>query len=133
MKILGTHHIGLRTPNFESLKAFYTETLGLPIVGAFAGRPIVFVQAGPTTIEIIGGDDPTGAEPKAGWVHFAFEVADVDATVAELAERGITCHIGPLNFPDPAEVRIAFFRDPDGNVLELVQPLAQRYPVNGLR
>jgi glyoxylase I family protein len=136
MQILGTHHVGLSTANLARLRAFYVETLGLPIVGAFAGHDIVFVQAGSTVIELIGEADPPDAVPtqaagfdRRGWQHLAWEVDDVDAAYAELSARGITFSLPPEDFPPEAPVlRIAFFADPDGNLIELVQPRGARYP-----
>ena len=49
--------------------------------------------------------------------HFAIQVADLDATVAELRERGI-------DVPDPKPVaanRQTFVTDPAGNLVELHQ------------
>ena len=127
MRIVGTHHVGLVTSNFERLRAFYVETLGLAQVGQFAGRNIIFLDAGSITIELIERD--AAATAAGAWDHFAFVVADTDATYAELAALGIPFHILPKNFPeDDPKVRIAFFKDPDGNILELVQPLGDRYP-----
>ena len=128
MKITGTHHVALCTPNFEQLCRFYIETLGLRQVGAFSGHNIIFVDAGSTTIEIIERNEPM-TQARQGWVHFAFEVADIDATFIELSAKGIVFHIPPKLFPETSPaVRLAFFKDPDGNELELVQPLASRYP-----
>jgi catechol 2,3-dioxygenase-like lactoylglutathione lyase family enzyme len=130
MKITATHHVAFTTPNFEKLRDFYVNTLGLKQVGKFDGRNIIFVDAGSTTIEIIERSEPLAADKqRIGWVHFAFEVADIDAAYAELTAKGIAFHIEPKLFPEtnPA-VKLAFFKDPDGNELELVQPLASRYP-----
>ena len=55
-------------------------------------------------------------------------VDDIDATAAELTAKGVVFHIPPFNFPDNHAVRIGFFKDPDGNPIELVQPLKGRYP-----
>jgi len=56
-------------------------------------------------------------------------VSDADAAYAELSARGVPFHVPPKDFPEEApSVRIAFFKDPDGNELELVQPLDARYP-----
>lgn len=129
MRIAHTHHVALLTANFERIRAFYVEILGLPVRGAFPGHNIVFVEAGSTTIEIVEESRAPGVPATGGWHHLAFEVPDVDAAVAELAAHGIQCHVQPTNFPEQApSLRIAFFRDPDGNVLELVQPLGGRYP-----
>ena len=130
MRILGTHHLALTTGQFERLRRFYVETLGLPVVGGFPGHKIVFVAAGSTTIELIGEDGPDvgNRARRAGWHHLAWEVEDVDAAFAELAARGVSVHSPPESFPPEAPtMRIAFLRDPDGNLLELIQPLGARY------
>ena len=129
MRILSTHHVGLSTPDLARLRAFYVETLGLPVVGEFEGHDIVFVQAGSTMIELIGEADlPDGVPVQArdfgrrGWQHLAWEVADVDAACAELSARGVRCTVPPEDFPPEAPaLRTAFFADPDGNLIELVQ------------
>ncbi len=129
MKIVGTHHVALVTPNFDRLREFYVKQLGLPTIGAFRGHRIMFIDTGSTTIELIEQNKAT-AGPAGGWAHFAFEVNDVDATYNELRSQGIPFHVVPKDFPaeDPV-VRIAFFKDPDGNEIELVQPLGSRYPL----
>jgi lactoylglutathione lyase len=128
LKIRDTHHVALYSTNYAALRAFYTEVLGLEEVGRFPNRNIVFLQVGGTTIELVEQSESEAAG-KLGWAHFAFEVEDCDAACAELKARGISFHVEPKDFPPEApSVRIAFFRDPDGNELELVQPLEGRYP-----
>src|SRR5687768_15176558 len=107
MRILGTHHLALTTGRFELLRRFYVEQLGLPMVGGFPGHEIVFIQAGSTTIELIGEDDSPmpGADDRArrlGWHHLAWEVEDVDAACAELASLGVEVHSPPESFPPEA-------------------------------
>jgi len=129
MRILSTHHVALTTRDFERLRAFYAQTLGLPLVGAFAGYNIVFLAAGSTTIELIEEEGPADGADRAGWNHLALEVEDVDAAYAELAAHGVPFTVLPEDFPPEAPaLRIAFFTDPDGNLVELVQPLGERYP-----
>jgi len=130
MEIIGPHHIALLTTNFDELRAFYVETLGFPVVGAYSDRRIMFIGVGNIAIELIENEQ-AGSRGTGGWGHVAFEVADVDATYAELVDQGVPFHILPKDFPEGAAVaRIAFFRDPDGNELQLVQPLGpDRYPV----
>ena len=94
MDILGTHHVAITTPNFEKLCTFYTETLGLKKVGSFTGKNIIFVNAGPMTIEIVERDELV-APARIGWAHFAFEVKDIAATYNELTAKGIAFHIEP--------------------------------------
>jgi glyoxylase I family protein len=127
----GAHHVALYTADFPRLYAFYTEVLGLAEVGRFEGYEIAFLQAGEAAIELCGRehvDEPRGQ----GWNHLAFEVADLNAAMAALAARGVGFLSGPTEFPPAAaRARIAFLRDPDGNLLELYQPLGARYPKTG--
>ena len=117
MPIMQCHHIAVRTPDFVRAKAFYTETLGFPIVGNIPGKDIVFINIGGTTIELMQGPAPAKWErPGAGFMHLAFEVEDVDATYASLVTKGVEFFVQPTNVGD---IRLAFFRDPDGNELEL--------------
>lgn len=110
-----SHHIALRTPDFARARTFYTETLGLKIVGEIPGRDIVFIDIGGTTIELMAAPDQQPGEIGA-FSHLAFQVDDVDAAYQELAARGIPFSVEPR---DAGSLRIAFFQDPDGNTLEL--------------
>ncbi len=128
LAIVATHHIALTTRNFDCLRDFYTQRLGLAVVGGFPGEDIVFIEAGTTTIELIGEESPEGTIGP-GWDHLAWEVEDLDEAFRELTARGVVFHVPPEGYPPAApSMRIAFFRDPDGNLLELVQPLGERYP-----
>lgn len=128
MQIKGTHHIALKTANFAAMRTFYTEVLGLPYVGGFPGRNIIFLDLGDTSIELIE-DQNAWSAPVQGWHHLALEVVDTDAAYAELLAQHVAFHILPKNFPeDKPVVRLAFFKDPDGNELELFQPIGSRYP-----
>jgi len=119
MKITATHHVGLFTPNPSEMEAFYTQTLGLPVVKRWADADIIFLAAGDTLIELIGRAERELDDSRpAGFDHFAFHVADVDAAYAELEAAGVRMQSAPRDFEN---VRVAFFYDPDGNLLELVQ------------
>ena len=131
MRVTGTHHVALFTDDLERLRAFYVDTLGLPQVGAFPGGRIIFLEAGSTSIELITRDNWAGTDT-GSWQHLAFEVESTDDAYAELSEKGIAFHVLPKNVPEDApQARIAFFRDPDGNNLELYQPIGSRYPQGG--
>lgn len=124
----GAHHVALYTTNFARLYDFYAQTLGLVEVGRFPGYEVVFLRVGATTIELTGRE-PT-VEPRGqGWNHLALEVADLERAVAALTARGVRFEGGPEGFPPEApQARSAFFRDPDGNLLELYEPLGGRFP-----
>ena len=116
MAILRSHHIALKSPSYGQMRAFYTDTLGFRIVGQIPGKEIVFIDIGGTTIELSAAPQSSQKRPLCGFVHLAFEVDDVDKTYAELLERGVEFFVEPKSVGD---IRLAFFRDPDGNELEL--------------
>ena len=125
MNIRSVHHVGLVTDLFERMQDFYVELLGFPVVGGFPEHQIVFLQAGSTCIELLG-EDARPATPsqraQGGWSHLALEVDDVDTAFTELVRRGVEIHSYPEEFPPEApEFRIAFLRDPAGNLLELIE------------
>lgn len=116
MAILRSHHIALKAADYSRSKDFYTQVLGFPVVGQIPGSDVVFIDIGGTTIELMPGPKDDGPRPSRGFVHLAFEVDDVDATYADLSRKGVEFFIEPKNAGD---IRLAFFRDPDGNELEL--------------
>jgi catechol 2,3-dioxygenase-like lactoylglutathione lyase family enzyme len=123
MKLLGTHHIALHTPNFEVMKKFYTESLEFPIVHGWPTANIVFISLGTTLLELAGRDQSTAnTKPTGGFVHIALHVENVDEAVAELSAKGIAIHTQPRDFQD---IRLAFIQDPDGNMVELVHSLTR--------
>ncbi len=129
MKITAPHHVALLTSNFDKLRTFYVDLLGFPVIGAYSDRRIIFIGVGTVAIELIERAGVTN-DKSGGWGHFAFEVEDVDATYEALVLLGVPFHVVPNDIPEGAPVnRVAFFRDPDGNELQLVQPLGPgRYP-----
>ena len=84
MKLSAVHHVAIVTANFATMKQFYTEVLGLEVVGKFTGRDIIFLKTGPITIELVSRETHV-AGTSGGWDHFAFEVDDIDATAAARA------------------------------------------------
>jgi catechol 2,3-dioxygenase-like lactoylglutathione lyase family enzyme len=90
MKLIGTHHISLHTPNFDALKQFYTESLGFPVVHAWPEANIIFISLGSTTLELAGRAQATADnKPTGGFHHIALHVENVDDAVAELVAKGI--------------------------------------------
>jgi glyoxylase I family protein len=119
MQLKATHHVAILTRNFEAMERFYTETLGFPVTRRWDDVSIIFIGIGSTTIELIGSDNAPAPNSEPGAInHLALHVEDVDAAHAELVAKGVKIRSAPNNFKD---VRICFFFDPDGNVLELVE------------
>ena len=93
------HHIALTVNSLvESIK-FYEETFGFNIIKEFEKKEIsakaVFMQLGDVSIELFefpdtkqSCDDLTDLKT-IGIRHFAFEVNDINRTVANLREQGL--------------------------------------------
>jgi catechol 2,3-dioxygenase-like lactoylglutathione lyase family enzyme len=102
---------------------FYTRFLAAELVGDATddGAVLDVVTA---TIELVRAGDPAessweGDDLQRGFRHIGFKVADVDALVAPLKAAGVPFHLDPLEAE--GGVRITFFFDPDGTLLELVE------------
>ena len=100
--------------DLERAKGFYAEQLGLPVLEEqpFAIR---FGAGKGTQLSVRRG------QPNVGQTVGHFEVADIDAIVAELTGRGVTFeeYETPKTVDFIAQVgpaRGAWFKDPDGNV-----------------
>jgi len=102
---------------------FYTTFLAAELVGEPTdARAVLDVVT--ATIELVLVDDPTvstweGDDLQRGFRHIGFKVADVDALVAPLKAADVPFHLDPLEAE--GGVRITFFSDPDGTLLELVE------------
>ena len=108
------------TKNFRRAKAFYATKLQLRLV-AKDDFALVF-KSGGTTIRVVKVPD---FKP-AGYTILGWRVADVPRRVTALGKRGIVFERYPWMQQDalgiwtaPGGARIAWFKDPDGNVLSL--------------
>lgn len=77
------------------------------------------------TLEIFSYDVLKEAVPseinRPGIAHLAFEVDDVEATLAEIIRAGGSCvgEVAHAAYPDGLEAVFAYARDPEGNIIEL--------------
>lgn len=93
------HHVAIVVRDIESALAMYRDTLGMPLELVLPiesdGVTIAFLAIGETKIELVQPTDPsTGVarflENKGeGFHHVCVETADVDATLSDLAARGV--------------------------------------------
>jgi catechol 2,3-dioxygenase-like lactoylglutathione lyase family enzyme len=111
---LAIHHVSINVSDVDAALRFYVDVLGLtprtdrPNFG-FGGA---WLDAGGQQVHLIEAPVPASQGQ-----HFAVLVADLDATVAELRERG-------LDVSDPKPVATSlqtFVTDPSGNLVELHQ------------
>ena len=111
---------GFSVDDAAAAKAFYGQTLGLDVSEA----------NGILTLHLAGGRD-TVVYPKpdhvpATYTVLNFPVADIEAAVDWLEARGVAIEHYP--FTDPRGINrrggplIAWFTDPAGNVLSVLEP-----------
>ena len=95
---------------------FYRDTLGVPFI-AQPGPNLAFFDCGGVRLMLSSGSGTAGA----GCTLY-FKVADIDRRCSELQERGVTFDGPPQVIHSAAgyELRMAFFRDPAGNLLALM-------------
>ncbi len=137
-------HTALVTADIDRLSAFYARVTGAPVhrrgsfgpdakfdvVGGFENGRFhgAWLRTANAELEFWQYLEPeTTPAPRRlmsdpGWNHLCFETDDLAADMARLTAEGAEFH-GPA--ADFGGARVAYARDPDGNVFELLQPAAQ--------
>lgn len=113
--------VGVRDP--DRAKSFYRNTLGLPLVSDELPFALVFdVQGTMLRVTVVPEVLP------ASYTVLGWQVSDVVAAVKSLQQAGVSFQRYPGVIQDalgiwtsPSGARIAWFKDPDGNVLSLTQ------------
>ena len=85
-------HIAIFTADPEKTANFYVDVFGLEMAGP-AGRGGFYLSDGEINLAIlkardVNADNPAGFQTPAGVDHFGFQVEDLEATQARLAEYG---------------------------------------------
>lgn len=121
MSILTTAEIGafVCTRDRTSAKAFYGETLGLTL--KYEDDYAIVFDAGGTTLRI----SPVKELTPQPFTVLGWKVPDVAAAVKELTAKGIVferygfLEQDELGIWTAGDAHIAWFKDPDGNLLSL--------------
>ena len=121
------HHVALICSDYARSKAFYSETLGFRIIREVyraerdSWKLDLEVSPG-VSLELFSfpSPPPRPSRPEAqGLRHLAFAVPDVDAVIATLDARGVTCE--PVRVDEFTGRRFTFFADPDDLPIELYE------------
>jgi catechol 2,3-dioxygenase-like lactoylglutathione lyase family enzyme len=113
--------VRLLVRDFDACLAFYGEVLGLTVrlqvKGVYAE-----LEAGGAVVSIyrrdLMQDRVPNLQPPGDQVVLAFDVEDLDGRFAQLEQGGATV-VTPPHTDETWEIRVARFRDPDGNLFEL--------------
>jgi catechol 2,3-dioxygenase-like lactoylglutathione lyase family enzyme len=112
----------LVTKDYDKARAFYERKLGLQFLSL--DQFALVMRSGPTMIRIVKLNDFKPAQNTVlGW-----EVDDIEKVVAWLKKQGIMLEDYPfiqdrktLIWAAPGGGKVAWFKDPDGNVLSVSQ------------
>ena len=127
--LLGFEHVGMTSGDMQKTIDFYCGLLGLTLAlrkNSPRGE-LAFLDTGSGMLEVsapLADISRSRDVPphEAGMRHLTFAFTDIDAMIAKLEAAGIEV----LEPPRPAIFtemlrRVAFVRDPDGIVVELVE------------
>jgi methylmalonyl-CoA/ethylmalonyl-CoA epimerase len=99
MEILKIDHLGIAVNSIEEGKSFWSEILGLTFEGAETVETqkvtTAFFPVGESEVELLESTSPDGPVAKfiekkgTGFQHIAFRVADINAALKELKEKGV--------------------------------------------
>lgn len=110
------------TSRIEEARRFYTEVLGLTLRRRSNGNLVYDVDGSDLTVGLVPSSQPSQH------TVVGFAVQDLEAEMTELSRRGITwerfegfAHDERGIVVTPDGDRVAWFRDPDGNIISIVQ------------
>jgi catechol 2,3-dioxygenase-like lactoylglutathione lyase family enzyme len=132
------HHVSLSVADLAAQQRWYREALGFTevieqfevpepairtaVLQADSGVRIELIErSGSARNEIFG--DPMDTLRGQGYGHWALEVEDLDAAYPRLTGLGAQPIWPPADAVEPG-ARFAYVKDPEGNLIELIQPPA---------
>lgn len=128
-------HVGLSVANLDTQRRFYGDALGLTaedehfempeaqirtvILRADNGLKLELIERGGSTPQEFA--DPYDGAGVQGYFHWALYVDDLTTAFASTIAAGATEVSAPADAVRPG-ARFAYVKDPEGNLLELIQP-----------
>ena len=126
-KLLCSHHVAIICSDYGLSKSFYVDLLGCTVIAEHyrsdrRSWKLDLGVNGRYALELFSFPDPPPrvSQPEAaGLRHIAFEVADLDASVAELAANGVPAE--PVRTDEFTGKRFSFISDPDALPIEIYE------------
>lgn len=116
--VKGVHHICMKVEDVDKAVQFYTGVMEYKVRAKWEGGALLVSPDG-THLEFF----PIGEDGEKSYAHVAYNVENVDEVyqkaIAAGCEEMTTPRDVELPSNPPLPVRIAFYKDPTGNVVEL--------------
>jgi glyoxylase I family protein len=124
----GFHHVAIRVADFDRSVQFYKDVLGFGEKirwGEAEKRGIMLDTGDGNYVEIFAGGEKA-PKPEGAWFHVAFRTTHCAAALerARAAGMEVTIETKTITIPStphPTPITIAFFKGPDGEVIELFE------------
>lgn len=121
------HHIAIICSDYDKSKMFYTEIMGLTIIREIyreerQSYKLDLALNGEYIVELFSFPNPparTSRPEAAGMRHLAFEVSDLDETIAFLASKNVAYEA--IRIDETTQKRFTFIADPDDLPLEFYE------------
>ena len=126
--ITGFHHTAIRAADFDVTLRFYREILGMKtkITWGEAPQRAAMLDAGDGNYVEMFERGPSEAGIESPILHFALRTDDCPGMLEQIRSAGAEVTMEPKRITiasnaGPIDVQIAFFKGPDGEVIELFQ------------
>ncbi len=120
----GIHHVAIRVKDFDASVRFYRNELGFEEViswGEGDKRAIMLDTGDGSGLEIFAGGK--GHTSDGAFLHVALNCADIDGVIERVRGAGMDIRTAPKDVEIPSDpptsVRLAFFKGPDDEIIEL--------------
>lgn len=124
--IASLDHLVLTVADVERTVGFYVDTLGMEAVTFGQGRRALRFGSQKINLHQAGAEfEPKAAHPTRGSADLCFLVSvPLESVLIQLAARDVVVEEGPVQRTGAAgPIRSVYLRDPDGNLIELSEPL----------
>jgi glyoxylase I family protein len=130
IKGCGMHHVAVQARDWEASLRLYRDILGMKVAAEFGSpeRKIVLLDMGDGShIELFA---PTASSPSVGsasandpLTHIALATTDTRSALEHVRKAGYEVTVEPksVNLGSSLKVTIAFFKGPNGEVIEFFQ------------
>ena len=123
-KVTKLLHTRMRVSDLDETIRFYTTVLGLEVIERKTsprGSQLAFLKVSNSDelVELTSFPPSGPVKVQEDLVHLAFQVENLDETIAALTTQGVTITDGPMNTSSGS--RFIFIDAPDGYEIELIE------------